>query len=338
MSMDTKNILVSLIVGVLFVGIIVFVMRGRGNNDNNDNKPTTTTELFSVENFPQSAPMNVMYSDSNGNLGTTTDLGIQYLTVNGDSMVTGNSAVTGNMTTNGNSVVNGNSTVKGDSNLNGNVLSRDVFGGGSQVKTEMITAGPAYGGRLHLLGDNVYVMAKNGVRIATDPNSKNPWGASNGNLTVDGGATIGSNINVNGKVLEKGNELVASGMIVMWGGAVDKIPAGWVLCDGVNGTPNLRGLFIVGAGPGSYSVGATGGANEVRLSIDQMPRHSHRSNNTSNKIAGDGWGTKFAGGGSNGIDTNGNITTFNALITDQGGDQPHENRPPYYALCYIMKV
>lgn len=37
-----------------------------------------------VENFPQPAPMNVMYSDANGNLATTTDLGLQNLTVTGD--------------------------------------------------------------------------------------------------------------------------------------------------------------------------------------------------------------------------------------------------------------
>jgi hypothetical protein len=37
-------------------------------------------------------------------------------------------------------------------------------------------------------------MAKNGVRIATDPNSNNPWGAANGNLTVDGGAAVGGTI------------------------------------------------------------------------------------------------------------------------------------------------
>lgn len=45
----------------------------------------TVSEEFSVENYPQSTPMNVMYSDSNGNLATTTDLGLQNLTVSGDS-------------------------------------------------------------------------------------------------------------------------------------------------------------------------------------------------------------------------------------------------------------
>jgi hypothetical protein len=37
-------------------------------------------------------------------------------------------------------------------------------------------------------------------------------------------------------------------MIVIWAGAIVDIPAGWVLCDGNNNTPDLRGCFIVGAG------------------------------------------------------------------------------------------
>jgi hypothetical protein len=213
-SILKKNPLVSLSVLGVIIGVIVFIVMRRSE------EAFSTSSDKIVENFPQSVPMNVMYSDASGNLGTTIDLGLQNLTVNGDSLVTGNSitgnatvkgdsvvtgdatvtgnsavtgnlAVTGNMTTKGDSVVTGNSTVKGDSNLNGNVLSRDLFGGGSQLKTDTIAAGTAYGGRLHILGDNVYVMAKNGVRIATDPNSKNPWGDSNGNLTVDGAATVG---------------------------------------------------------------------------------------------------------------------------------------------------
>ena len=192
---------------VLSILIIVIVMMMKKNNTP---KPPTTKEGFSfsdtfslsnmtdedadhiglgggyeengydyeneeiVENFPQPSPQNVMYSDANGNLATTTDLGVEYISVTRDSAVSGNSTVSGNL------------AVKGDSNLKGNVLSRDVFGGGSQLKTETIVAGNGYGGRLHLLGDNVYMMAKNGVRIATDPNSNNPWGGANGNLTVDG--------------------------------------------------------------------------------------------------------------------------------------------------------
>ena len=192
----TKNPLVSLIVVVVIVGIIVLIIKMRGSEE--AFSPSDKKEI--VENFPQSTPMNVMYSDSNGNLGTTTDLGLQNL------------------------------TVKGESNLNGNVLSGDVFGGGSQVKTETIVAGQAYGGRLHLLGDNVYVMAKNGVHIATDPNSRNPWGASNGNLTVDGGAAVGGAVSAGS--INTGGSLSANGKVIIGGDLgsefnVNKPSAGW---------------------------------------------------------------------------------------------------------------
>lgn len=56
------------------------------------------------------------------------------------------------------------------------------------------------------------------------------------------------------------------GMVVMWSGSVDKIPSGWALCNGSNGTPDLRGRFIIGAG-GSYNPGNTGNGS--------IPSHSH---------------------------------------------------------------
>lgn len=49
------------------------------------------------------------------------------------------------------------------------------------------------------------------------------------------------------------------GIITMWSGATNAVPSGWALCDGNNGTPNLKDRFIVGAGQ-SYGVGNTGGS------------------------------------------------------------------------------
>ena len=39
--------------------------------------------------------------------------------------------------------------------------------------------------------------------------------------------------------------------IVMWYGALASIPAGWTLCDGTLGTPDLRGYFVKGADAGN---------------------------------------------------------------------------------------
>ncbi|WP_206540330.1 hypothetical protein [Caballeronia zhejiangensis] len=70
------------------------------------------------------------------------------------------------------------------------------------------------------------------------------------------------------------------GIIAMWGGAVTDIPRGWVLCDGTNGTIDLRGLFVVGAGAAGskYAVGAKGGVDTVALTTAQMPAHNHGIN------------------------------------------------------------
>lgn len=124
-----------------------------------------------------------------------------------------------------------------------------------------------------------------------------------------------------------------SGAIVMWSGSVNAIPAGWMLCNGSNGTPDLRNRFIVGAG-NSYGVGDTGGSETVTLDKTQLPDHTHYMNMNSGAYrAGNNSGelvlsVNTTPGASGGLfDVYGN-TTWN---------QPHENRPPYYALCFIMK-
>lgn len=70
---------------------------------------------------------------------------------------------------------------------------------------------------------------------------------------------------------------VFPGMIVMWHGLSSEIPAGWALCDGTNGTPDLRDRFIVGAGS-TYALNATGGAATVNLEhthIQNAHNHTH---------------------------------------------------------------
>jgi len=51
---------------------------------------------------------------------------------------------------------------------------------------------------------------------------------------------------------------VPTGAIIMWSGSIGSIPAGYVLCNGSNGTPDLRDRFVVGSG-NTYAVGNTGG-------------------------------------------------------------------------------
>lgn len=172
--------------------------------------------------------------------------------------------------------------------------------------------------------------------------------------------------------------LFSTGMIMMWSGAIENIPTGWALCDGLNGTPDLKNRFVVGAGS-IYQIGSTGGADNVRLTVEQMPIHNHGGvtggdtpNHTHtgttgedypdhshpyNTISEDPPGFEFGTGGNrdtalwNSYNTSGasvrhthNFTTGNPnvqhthSIQNAGQNQFHENRPPYYALAYIMKL
>lgn len=53
--------------------------------------------------------------------------------------------------------------------------------------------------------------------------------------------------------------LVPCGGVILWHGASNAVPKGWAICDGTNGTPDLRDRFVIGAG-GKYGLDATGGA------------------------------------------------------------------------------
>jgi microcystin-dependent protein len=95
--------------------------------------------------------------------------------------------------------------------------------------------------------------------------------------TMTGTLTIsGANLNVlsPGSIMQDNNTLLPSGCIVMWNGS--SAPAGWQLCDGTNGTPDLRGSFIVSqGGPNGYSVGQTGGADFISTTTGAAGAHTH---------------------------------------------------------------
>lgn len=154
------------------------------------------------------------------------------------------------------------------------------------------------------------------------------WNADDNTIKLGTGQTIPLN-----STLYKGG-LVPSGTIVMFGRTL--IPDGWSICDGTNGTPDLRNRFIVGAG-GAYGLAATGGADTVTLTSDQMPSHYHEA------LGGGIDDLNFTGGN---VYNNERIpftrSDGNAAGVEKtrntGGGQAHENRPPYYALYYIMKL
>ena len=151
-------------------------------------------------------------------------------------------------------------------------------------------------------------------------------------LHVDGDAIVGGDLRVTGTI--SGFGTVPIGGIIMWSGEATKLPSGWFLCNGSNGTPDLRNRFVVGAGTGSssYPVGKTGGAEKVTLKKDEIPSHSHMFSSA---------GASFAGAlrtDRNWFYYTGATSYTNTLTTATAGSgQAHENLPPYYALCFIMR-
>lgn len=146
---------------------------------------------------------------------------------------------------------------------------------------------------------------------------------------------------VNGKMtVLGGSNIVPRGVIVMWSGSPNEIPDGWALCDGAvgSGTPDLRDRFIVGAGS-SYGVGAKGGYDAVTLTVDQMPKHKHDYKFKAYDYVS-GWDNDNYVYVTATADKELKGQTYgNTASTEEiGGNAAHENRPPYYALCFIMKL
>lgn len=128
------------------------------------------------------------------------------------------------------------------------------------------------------------------------------------------------------------SESLPIGSVIMWAGTLETIPTGWHLCDGTEGTIDLRGMFALGAG-GTYNLGDSGGSEEVTLTVTQMPRHFH---NTEIPIVEKATGSTYYGMSLSGKTSS--IGLQNLLSSYVGSSQPHPNMPPYKALYYIQKI
>lgn len=134
------------------------------------------------------------------------------------------------------------------------------------------------------------------------------------------------------------DKAMPKGSIIMWSGT--SIPTGWNLCDGStaywNGMatvcPDLRGRFIVGQDSRDTDydeIHKTGGEKKHTLSVDEIPPHSHYY---SKAIASNGEVKHY------GSHTITDLTYESQETGSTGGNQPHENRPPYYVLAFIIKL
>src|SRR3954447_22515625 len=105
--------------------------------------------------------------------------------------------------------------------------------------------------------------------------------------------------------------------------------------------PDLRGRVAVGAGQAetgtTYDLGSTGGTETAKLTIRQLPAHTHSLAATSNAATKKNPSSNFpAGGGS--YATTHNVQMNASMIGKRGGGQAHENRQPYLSLEYIIAL
>jgi len=151
-------------------------------------------------------------------------------------------------------------------------------------------------------------------------------------ITITAKADGGDSDTLNGKsasdIIAACSSYMPVGGIIMWSGST--IPSGWALCDGSNGTPNLKGKFVLGYND-TYSLGTTGGEETHQLTTAEMPAHNHLI------YAEGGWpygttGSNIMGSASTDYDQG------YGYSSTTGSGTAHNNMPPYYALAYIMRT
>jgi Concanavalin A-like lectin/glucanases superfamily len=134
-------------------------------------------------------------------------------------------------------------------------------------------------------------------------------------------------LEVNGEIRAQkftGNGAIVTGIIVMWSGKINEIPSGWALCNGQNGTPDLRSRFIMGTDANTALTDPSRKGGNLF--------HAHQTNKAGRHRHG------FGGGGSMSLNTGLGSTT----IYDDGEHEHStiaaDHLPPYFALAFIMKT
>ena len=124
------------------------------------------------------------------------------------------------------------------------------------------------------------------------------------------------------------NALGLRGVIVLWSGAIAEVPPGWGLCNGSQGTPDLRDRFVVGARLDVIGV--------AKCSLTGVPTQSGGSVTHTHTFTTDGHlhGTKSGGPFA------GSVGTIDIVKEKDSGttDGPSTVAVPYFALAFIMKL
>ncbi len=173
--------------------------------------------------------------------------------------------------------------------------------------------------------------------------------------------------------MPSGYGLWVTGMIGLWYGSSGSVPAGFHICDGASGTPDMRDKFVVGAGT-SYATGDTGGSSTTgaggghtptiqghALTETEMPAHIHfiaadavYSGSGSQDLSavnqayrdtngGPGGDTQYtlrgtATAATVGKSSSAGSSAAHTHVADAVADHTHTCMPPYIALFWIMKL
>lgn len=182
---------------------------------------------------------------------------------------------------------------------------------------------------------------------------------SGGGAPTAGGSAILTAANLVAE-LPSGVGVALTGMIVFWNGASSDIPAGWILCDGTSGTPDLRDKFILGGGGSAATSGgdtntsaagahAHGGATSpYTLLIGDIPSHSHTGLFGNSTVNTGSIGTFLVITNNGSLDAVRTIDQSGTAVAGGGGPHSHSISsdgshthvavPPYRAVFAIMKT
>ena len=239
------------------------------------------------------------------------------------------------------SVIAGNGVTVNSSGVNVKLAKGANTNGGEGHGTDGATYGS--GGGLNLTANGLSVDAGDGIQINTRGVSIKL--ATNSGLSAD---------ETNGlKIVPE--QTFHKGMVMMFAGTAAEIPNGWAICDGQNGTPDLRDRFIVMAGTkykgkgdgttttGNATVTGTVTVYETKLSINQIPSHSHDyiyRNYSTRNYNGNSWSSNYVNGtvtGKTQSTGGGQGHTHSATLAANPHSHTFSAVPPYYALIFIMK-
>lgn len=182
-----------------------------------------------------------------------------------------------------------------------------------------------------------------------------------GTLALTGGFTLDGSAGTSGQTLLSAGagstptwgSAVPSGVIVLWSGAIASIPSGWLLCNGSNGTPDLRNRFVIGAFQDNAGVANTtvtgsnslsGGSKDAivvshtHTATVTDPGHSHTYFRNNNVVGDSSEGNNFLDYTDTSQNTSTATTGISVAISTTGSSGTNANLPPYYALAYIMKA